>query len=337
MQLLGSIIAAIAVIAVTIAVVTSQLGPFKEDTERQEQIQEQQENNRSSRRSNVRILRTVVTTTVTTLALAVDASAASVKVDADCSVRYYCSWHVTYTAAPGERNDVTVTSGDGYVDIRDAGAPIAGCTASEPQTVRCTTAHGEFARVDIALGDGDDLARGSANFDGGEGQDTITGGGRIDGGPGRDHLSSVAGALFADGDLEPDRFDGSLAGRDGLDFTGREAGVRVDLRRGRTAEGDLFTSVEDVIGSLHDDVLIGTDGPNQLVGHAGADRLVGLKGNDQLFSYIEGWNDGSVADREVLEGGPGDDELTVGLRSRAGTVSRCGPASTSWTSWGATG
>ena len=43
MQLLGSIIAAIAVIAVTIAVVTSQLGPFKEDTERQEQIQEQQE------------------------------------------------------------------------------------------------------------------------------------------------------------------------------------------------------------------------------------------------------------------------------------------------------
>ena len=96
--------------------------------------------------------------------------------------------------------------------------------------------------MDIALGDGEDLARGSANFDGGEGQDTITGGGRIDGGPGRDHLSSVAGALFPDGDLEPDRFDGSPAGRDGLDFTGREAGVRVDLRRGRTAEGDVFTS-----------------------------------------------------------------------------------------------
>ena len=46
MQLLGSIIAAIAIIAVTIAVVTSQLGPFKEDTERQEQIQEQQEEQR---------------------------------------------------------------------------------------------------------------------------------------------------------------------------------------------------------------------------------------------------------------------------------------------------
>lgn len=43
MQLLGSILTAIAIIAATIAVVTSQLGPFKEDTERQEQIQEQQE------------------------------------------------------------------------------------------------------------------------------------------------------------------------------------------------------------------------------------------------------------------------------------------------------
>ena len=43
MQLFGSIIAALVIVAVTIAVVTSQLGPFKEDTERQEQIQEQQE------------------------------------------------------------------------------------------------------------------------------------------------------------------------------------------------------------------------------------------------------------------------------------------------------
>jgi hypothetical protein len=43
MQLLGSIIAAIAIIAVTIAVVTSQLGPFKEDTDLREDRQEQQE------------------------------------------------------------------------------------------------------------------------------------------------------------------------------------------------------------------------------------------------------------------------------------------------------
>jgi hypothetical protein len=43
MQLIGSIVAALAIIAVTIAVVTSQLGPFKEDTDRQEHIQEQQE------------------------------------------------------------------------------------------------------------------------------------------------------------------------------------------------------------------------------------------------------------------------------------------------------
>ena len=43
MQLIGSIIAALTIIAVTIAVVTSQLGPFKEDTEAREHRQEQQE------------------------------------------------------------------------------------------------------------------------------------------------------------------------------------------------------------------------------------------------------------------------------------------------------
>jgi choline-glycine betaine transporter len=43
MQLIGSIVAALAINVVTIAVVTSQLGPFKEDTEAREQRQEQQE------------------------------------------------------------------------------------------------------------------------------------------------------------------------------------------------------------------------------------------------------------------------------------------------------
>jgi hypothetical protein len=42
-QLIGSIIAALAIVAVTIAVVTSQLGPYKEDTEAREQRQEQRE------------------------------------------------------------------------------------------------------------------------------------------------------------------------------------------------------------------------------------------------------------------------------------------------------
>jgi uncharacterized protein (DUF697 family) len=42
-QLIGSIIAALAIIAVTIAVVTAQLGPYKEDTDAREQRQEQQE------------------------------------------------------------------------------------------------------------------------------------------------------------------------------------------------------------------------------------------------------------------------------------------------------
>ena len=43
MQLLGSIIAAIAIIAVTIAIVTAQLGPFAEDDDRSGGDRQEQE------------------------------------------------------------------------------------------------------------------------------------------------------------------------------------------------------------------------------------------------------------------------------------------------------
>ncbi len=43
------------------------------------------------------------------LALAAPASAGTIKPESDCSFRYYCSHEATYTAAPGERNDVTVS------------------------------------------------------------------------------------------------------------------------------------------------------------------------------------------------------------------------------------
>ncbi|MDA0170591.1 hypothetical protein OJ998_15935 [Solirubrobacter taibaiensis] len=174
---------------------------------------------------------------MTALALAGDTSAGTVEVDADCSVRYYCSWWVTYTAAPGERNGLSVTHADGYVDLHHAGATIAGCTPVDPQTARFTTSPGESVWVTVALGDGDDLARASGAIDGSTGGDVITGSGRLDGGPGRDHLSSAAGAEFIDGDSEPDRFDGSAEYDDMISFA-RARGVRFDLREQRTADAD---------------------------------------------------------------------------------------------------
>jgi hypothetical protein len=57
---------------------------------------------------------------------------------------------VAYRAAPGEVNRVTVTPRTGAVTVRDAGAPVNGCTAIGPNEARCD---GAFCFVSLALGD----------------------------------------------------------------------------------------------------------------------------------------------------------------------------------------
>lgn len=255
-------------------------------------------------------MRTAAATALASFAVAAPAHAATAQVKADCD-RYRCSWTVTYTAAPGERNDVTVNRAEGWVDIADAGATITGCTSLEPSRVRCTTAPGEHVGVDVGLGDGDDRARGAA---------------RMRGGPGRDHLiGDPAGpTVFVDAaGGEPDVYEGGAGPNDTVDFSERADGIRVDLRQGAAA-GDVLTSVEHVVGTQGDDVLIGTEGPNELSGHRGADRLVGLGGDDELYSDIEYGDERAQPGREVLDGGAGNDELVVNARSRGGAVSRCG-------------
>ena len=54
------------------------------------------------------------------------ASAATVSTKSYCD-RYSCSSENRFVAAPGERNDVTLSeSVPGFVDLHDAGAPVSG-------------------------------------------------------------------------------------------------------------------------------------------------------------------------------------------------------------------
>jgi Ca2+-binding RTX toxin-like protein len=101
--------------------------------------------------------------------------------------------------------------------------------------------------------------------------------------------------------------------RDGQDLirggTGRDAvayweadGIRVNLRTG-VAKGwgrDSLHSVEQVVGTLLDDVIIGDEGPDFLEGGFGDDLLVGGAGRDRLL--------GDAGD-DTLDGSRGDDEL----------------------------
>jgi Ca2+-binding RTX toxin-like protein len=94
------------------------------------------------------------------------------------------------------------------------------------------------------------------------------------------------------------------AGIDTADFSGWHLGVTVDLSAGTAVSHtipilqthDSLNSIENVIGSSHDDTLLGDGGANQLVGGGGADVLTGGGGDDLLIG-------GGGAD--LIDGGAG--------------------------------
>jgi Ca2+-binding RTX toxin-like protein len=103
-----------------------------------------------------------------------------------------------------------------------------------------------------------------------------------------------------------DTFNGG-SGLDWVFYDGSDEGVVVRLiaddAAGGDAEGDDLNSIENVVGSRHDDMLWGDDGANVLFGDDSNDILKGFGGNDT----IEGSDD-----NDTLEGGDGKDSLDGG-------------------------
>ena len=157
--------------------------------------------------------------------------------------------------------------------------------------------------VDLAAGTGTsgdaagDTLTGIENVSGSAYSDRLTGDANanwLDGGAGYDRLKGGGGA---------DRLDGG-EGIDTADYTGSSAGVHVDLMNGTSAggdaEGDVLSSIENLIGSDHADRLVGDAGANDIQGGAGDDHLEGGAGDDRLVG-------GAGADR--LAGGEGTDTV----------------------------
>lgn len=117
---------------------------------------------------------------------------------------------------------------------------------------------------------------------GGDGNDTLYGGNDLDvlyGGDGNDWLNGGKGA---------DRLDGGT-GSDWARYTWPyfQQGVTVDLgantASGSDADGDTFTSIENLQGSIYADHLTGDSNDNVLVGFWGADVLNGGAGEDSAW------------------------------------------------------
>ena len=139
-----------------------------------------------------------------------------------------------------------------------------------------------------------DILRGGelgAVLDGKQGNDTIYGGAGYDliyGGDGNDVIYASAGDDFIYPGNGADIVDGGN-GSDTLAFKGDSVlkiGVTVDLNfgfgKGADAEGDVYKSIENVYGSIENDVLIGSDSDNMLYGFDGNDTLTSLGGDDVL-------------------------------------------------------
>src|SRR5687768_7321980 len=123
---------------------------------------------------------------------------------------------------------------------------------------------------------------------------------------GNDDIFGLGGNDLILGGLGADDINGG-SGTDTASYSDSAAGVTVNLGAGTggggTAEGDTLTSIENVMGSSHDDFLIGNAGNNVLTGLEDNDILKGGGGADTLFGD-------SGAD--TLKGGGGADTLNGG-------------------------
>ena len=208
----------------------------------------------------------------------------SLRFTAEADGTYYIDAS-SYSRIPGSDN-----SGDYAITVMalDLPADIEGTEANEKLT-------GTDGAESIAGGAGDDTIDGMGGDDelsGGPGNDLITGG------PGGDEISGGD-------DMDTIAYDYS------------PMGVSINLRSGSASGGDadgdeLGADIENVRGSMHDDMLSGSRGGNMLWGLGGNDDLFGDKSDDTLNGGPGDDNlDGGDGD-DTLIGGPGADTLTGG-------------------------
>ncbi|WP_417673575.1 beta-propeller fold lactonase family protein [Pseudodonghicola sp.] len=154
--------------------------------------------------------------------------------------------------------------------------------------------YGDSVSVVEIGGGGDDVLSGRL------GNDTLLGG------SGADVLIGGKGNDVLEGGADADVLLGG-AGIDTLSYESSRAGVTVNLQTGQAkggdAQGDVFDSFENLVGSKFSNTLTGSNGSNVIEGGAGNDTIDGLRGNDIIDA-------GAGADKVI--GGAGKDRIVLG-------------------------
>jgi Ca2+-binding RTX toxin-like protein len=242
----------------------------------------------------------------------------------------------------GDRGNDLLVGGAGGDDL-DGGEGIDTADYSDsPEGVSVALGRdGELGHGSHGFAEGDTLA-GIENLVGSLHDDFLLGNNqanRIEGLAGSDVIYGLRGAdrLFGNrgddilvGGAGADHLDGGLGNNDTAAYVDSEVGVQVNLELGRgysgTALGDELIGIENLMGSNHDDVMVGDARANVIEGGRGADQLVGGGGNDHLFGGLAPRPTGDfvaipddAVDRprlsdgdDILIGGRGNDTLTGG-------------------------
>lgn len=162
-----------------------------------------------------------------------------------------------------------------------------------------------------------------AGLDGADRIEGLGGNDTLDGKGGNDHLIGGAGDDALVGGAGADLLDGG-AGSDTVNYSSASI-VTINLTtgvHGGDATGDVFVSVENVIGAANGDSITGDAGNNRIDGEDGADALYGAEGDDTLIG-------GKLAD--ALDGGEGNDTASYGTTTGAVVVNLANAAAnTGW-------
>lgn len=250
-----------------------------------------------------------------------------------------------FTFAIGDQVDVLNDDEGGHTLVGQAGADrIYGNGGAD-------TILGGLGNDELHGGAGNDIVQGEAGNDilygdgdddrlvGGDGNDTIYGGtgndrvllgdgsygAGLEGGAGNDILSGDDGTDYLDGGEGADQIVGG-AGIDTVIYSGSAAGIVVDLLSGAaasggSAQGDVLSGVENLVGSAFSDTITGTAGANTIYGGAGNDIIHAGAGDDDVYGgagsdylYAEDDNDQlhGGADNDFMYGGYGNDVYVIG-------------------------
>ncbi|MFN0262801.1 LamG-like jellyroll fold domain-containing protein [Tepidamorphus sp. 3E244] len=151
------------------------------------------------------------------------------------------------------------------------------------------------------------------------GNDTFTGAQRLVGSNFDDQLLGDANNNRLRGASGDDYLDGAGGSGDRAEYTSAASGVTVDLSANAASDDgdggqDILLNIEQVSGSLHDDVITGDSNNNTLIGLAGGDEIHGGDGADTIIGDNEDadFNDGGFGGNDRLFGDGGNDTIRGG-------------------------